>query len=229
VLRYAHPFNFSDINNFAANEATGEILCFLNNDTEVLSADWLNRARAFLSLDDVGAVGARLIYPDHTLQHFGVATGLGPHGVGVHLHLGIDEDDPGYFNKAAVLQEFSVVTAACLFMRASTFREIGGFEPELPVDYNDVDLCLKVRAQGLRVLGDPGLLLIHKESKTRGMDSSDARRAKLDDAAEWLLQKWSRSHLANDPYFSPNHSLDSAYFALATPPRVLPPWRRNVV
>jgi glycosyltransferase involved in cell wall biosynthesis/Tfp pilus assembly protein PilF len=226
ILLYPHAFNFSLINNFAAEHASGDYLCFLNNDTEVLEPTWLLRARALLSCDEVGMVGARLLYEDNTLQHFGVATGMGEHGVAGHVHLGIYRDDPGYFSKARLMQEFTAVTAACLFMRKSDFVRIGGFEPELRVNYNDVDLCLKVRALGLKIVGDPDLLLIHKESKTRGKASELEKSELVNREGNWLINRWGADFLLNDPYYSPNHSLQRVDFSFATPPRTPFPWKQ---
>lgn len=224
VLPYDAPFNFSRINNLAAEHATGDILCFLNNDTELLARDWLARARALLAIDEVGIVGARLLYPDRTLQHFGIALGMGKHGIAGTPHGGFGETDPGYFGKARLMQEFSAVTAACMFVRRSVFEDVGGFEPELSVAYNDIDLCLKVRARGLKVVGDPDILLIHKESKTRGSDKTGERAERLQKEAEWMRARWS-DVLADDPYYSSNLSLERLDFAPAAPPRVPMPWR----
>ena len=224
VLRYDQPFNFSLINNFAAEHATGDLLCFLNNDTEILSKDWLDRARALLSLKEVGIVGSRLLYPDRTVQHFGIALGMGEHGVAGTPHGGISADDPGYFGKARLMQEFSAVTAACMFIRRSDFMKVGGFEPELRVAYNDVDLCLKIRALNLKIVGDPEILLIHKESRTRGSDKKGERALRLAEEAGWMHDRWS-DILANDPYYSPNLSLVRLDFAPAVPPRVPMPWQ----
>jgi len=226
VLRYDEPFNFSLINNFAAEHATGDLLCFLNNDTEILSGDWLTRARALLSLEDVGIVGTRLIYPDGTLQHFGIALGMGDHGVAGTPHGGMNAQDPGYFGKARLIQEFSAVTAACLFIRRTDFMKVGGFESELRVAYNDVDLCLKVRAIGLKVVGDPDILLIHKESRTRGSDKKGERAKRLAEEAAWMRNRWSNT-LKTDPFYSPNLSLVRLDFAPAVPPRVPMPWQQQ--
>lgn len=228
VLRYDKPFNFSEINNFAVTHATGDILCFLNNDTEVLASDWLARARALLSLDEVGIVGSRLLYPDGTLQHFGIALGMGEHRVAGTPHGGCHGTDPGYFGKAQLMQEFSAVTAACLFMRRAHFLQVGGFDPELRVAYNDIDLCLKIRSLGLKIVGDPDILLIHKESRTRGSDKKGERARRLADEAAWMHERWS-DLLLNDPYYSPNLSLDRLDFAPATPPRVPLPWQQGAI
>lgn len=222
IIRHPGEFNFSEINNRAAAEATGEILLFLNNDTEVLSADWLDRARALLSLPDVGMVGAKLLYPDGTLQHFGVNLGTADHRVASHAHLGLGRNDPGYFSKARLLQQFSAVTAACMFVRREVFEAVGGFDPQLRIAYNDVDLCLKVRRAGYKIVADPEIELIHKESRSRGSDTSPDKRARLDEEAAEMRVRWGPT-LDADPFYSPNHSLDGN-LRLADPPRVPMPW-----
>lgn len=226
ILRDPGEFNFSRINNMAVAEARGEILCFLNNDTEVISTDWLNRARAFLSLPDIGMVGARLLYPDGTLQHFGIALGMGEHRIAGIPHLGMDAALPGYFGKARLLQEVSAVTAACMFVRKADFTAVGGFEEELRVAYNDVDLCLKIRALGLKILADPDVTLIHKESRTRGSDKHGARAKRLDEEAAWMRARWA-DVLDNDTYYSPNIDLGRVDFAYAAISRQLWPWQET--
>lgn len=223
ILRHPQPFNFSEINNLAAAQARGDILCFLNNDTETVTKDWLDRARILLTLPQVGVVGARLLYPDGAIQHFGVHIGTAEHGVASHPHHGHPGSHPGYFGKARLTQQFSAVTAACLFIRREVFDRIGGFDPQLRVAYNDVDLCLKVRREGLQIVGDAGLVLIHKESRTRGSDVDGEKAARLEREAALMRERWSQT-LARDPFYSPNHSLDGQ-FGLANPPRVPVPWR----
>ena len=223
ILSDPGDFNFSRINNMAAEAATGEILCFLNNDTEIVSGDWLNRARTFLSLPEIGAVGARLLFPDGTLQHFGIALGMGAHRVAGIPHLGLDGHLPGYLGKARLLQEVSAVTAACLFVRRADFLAVGGFEEDLRVAYNDVDLCLKIGAKGLKILADPDITLIHKESRTRGSDEHGERAKRLDEEAAWMRRRWA-DVLDRDPHYSPNIDLGRIDFAYAADPRVPWPW-----
>lgn len=225
ILPHPGEFNFSTINNIAAQHAKGEILCFLNNDTEIISKDWINRARVFLSLKEIGAVGARLLYPDGMLQHFGIALGMGEHKIAGIPHAGMDANLPGYFGKARLLQEVSAATAACLFVRKSDFEAIDGFDSDLRVAYNDVDLCLKIRARGLKILADPDITLIHKESRTRGSDKYGARAKRLDEEAAWMRERWAHQ-LDNDPYFSPNLDLGRLDFAYASRPRAPWPWER---
>lgn len=224
VVRHDAPFNFSEINNIGAQHAAGDILCFLNNDTEVVSTNWLMRARALLDMPKVGMVGARLLYPDGSLQHFGLVTGMAGHQVAGSPHLGQPGEIPGYFGKARLMQQFGAVTAACMFVRAEVFTAVGGFETELRVAYNDVDLCLKVRKQGYKIVGDPDIVLIHKESKSRGSDENGERAARLNAEAAWMRAHWA-DMLDNDPFYSPNLSLERGDFVPANPPRVPMPWR----
>lgn len=217
-------FNFSSINNQAASQARGEILCFLNNDTEVLTASWLDRARGLLVMDDVGAVGARLLYPDNSIQHFGIVTGMYRHGVAGGVHLFENANGYGYFSKHRMIGEFTAVTAACMFVRRADFNRVGGFDPSLAVAYNDVDLCLKLRALGRRTLCDPGIQLIHKESKSRGSDLSPNKARRLSEEAARMKDKWG-DRLSEDPYYSPNLSRKRPDFSLAYPPRQPWPWQ----
>ena len=224
VLDAPEAFNFSALNNRAASIARGEILCFLNNDTELVSDDIFSRARAWLEQADIGIVGARLLYPDGQLQHFGLGLGMAEHRVAMGLHVGLDGTDPGYFGKARLSQEFSAVTAACLFTRTADFHRVGGFDVDLPVAYNDVDLCLRYRAAGLRVVCDGQIVLVHKESRSRGADREGAARERLDHEAALMRKRWAKE-LDEDPFLSPNHSLDDPHFSLADPPRQPVPWR----
>jgi GT2 family glycosyltransferase len=229
VLPYPSEFNFSAINNFAADHATGEILCFLNNDTEVVARDWLERARSLLSFPEVGMVGARLLFPDRSVQHFGIALGVGDHRIAGTPHAGFHADLPGYFGKSRLIQEFSAVTAACMFIRKRDFESIGGFDIAFRVAYNDVDLCMRLREQtGLAIVCDPEIVLIHKESRTRGSDKDGARALRLEEEASAMHARW-KDKLLNDPYYSPNLSLDRVDFALAYPPRVAMPWATGTV
>jgi GT2 family glycosyltransferase len=218
------PFNFSEINNRAAAAASGEILCFLNNDTEIVSDDWLARARALLSMAEVGGVGARLLFPDGRLQHMGIVLGMGRHGVAGLPHNGHPGGAPGYFGKARLMQQVSAATAACLFVRKADFLASGGFDPALRVAYNDVDLCLKLGQRGLRIVVDPGITLVHKESGTRGRDEAGERAERLEREAALMRARWGDT-LARDRYWSPNLDLRRDDFAFALCPRVAPPWR----
>jgi GT2 family glycosyltransferase len=224
VVQSPGAFNFSHLCNLGVEAATGEIICLLNNDTEVLAADWLQRARAHLSVPQVGVVGARLLYPDRTLQHFGLYLGLGAHRIAGSPHRGLPEASFGYFGKARLIQEFSAVTAACLFVRRSDYEAAGGFDEALAVAYNDVDFCLKIRDLGLKVICDPDITLIHKESKSRGADTDPRKAARLEDEAQLVRDRWGE-RLTDDPYYSPNLTVDDDDMSMAPRPRVTLPWR----
>lgn len=169
VLHWPHAYNYSAINNFAVAHATGEYICLLNNDTEVISPAWLNAMMTHAVRPEIGAVGARLLYPDRSIQHAGVVIGMG--GAAGHAHRGLPEGDPGYFAQALIAREATAVTAACLVVSKDKFDAVGGLdEAGLAIAYNDIDLCLKLRASGLRNFYEPRAVLYHFESKSRGLD-----------------------------------------------------------
>lgn len=224
VLRDERKFNFSALNNAAAKRARSDILCFLNNDTEVLANDWLARAAAHFEVSDIGAVGAKLLYPDRTVQHFGVYLGMSLHKIAAHAHHGIPGDAPGPFSKAGLIQQFSAATAACLFVRRSLFEAVGGFDEALEVAYNDVDLCMRIRQAGYKIIVDPNLLLLHKESATRGYDHNSERAERLNREAGLMRAKWGEA-LDRDPFYNPNLDQRSNNFSLASPPRIDYPWK----
>lgn len=225
VVSAPGPFNFSGLCNQGVAASSGDIICLLNNDTELVTADWLDRARALLATPDVGIVGARLIYPDQSVQHFGLYLGMGAHGVAGTPHRGLPMSDFGPFGKARLIQEFSAVTAACLFVTRAVYDQVGGFDRDLEVAYNDVDFCLKVRALGRRVLCDPDIVLVHKESKSRGDDLDGARAHRLETEARLMRERWAEL-LVRDPYYNPNLTLDRDDFSLADSSRIPFPWRR---
>jgi O-antigen biosynthesis protein len=225
VISSPGDFNFSAICNLGVAASTGDIICLLNNDTELVSQDWLIRARALLATPDVAVVGARLLYPDQSVQHFGLYLGMGAHGVAGTPHRGWHKDHFGPFGKARLVQEFSAVTAACMFVKRAVYEDVGGFDPALQVAYNDVDFCLRVRQSGYKVICDPDIVLIHKESKTRGADTDGARAQRLEAEAATMRDRWGPV-LANDPYYNPNLTLERDDFSLADIPRVAFPWRR---
>jgi GT2 family glycosyltransferase len=212
VLDYPQPFNFSTINNFAAQHAQGEHLLFLNNDTEVISKEWLSALLEHSQRPEVGAVGARLLYADGRLQHGGVIVGLG--GVAGHAHKLLPKEQNGYFVRAKVIQNFSAVTAACLMIRADLFADLGGFDGEhLPIAFGDVDLCLRIREQGLLVVWTPYAELYHHESASRGYEDTPEKQRRFGREVEYMKAKWGDT-LLNDPYYSPNLTQDREDFSL---------------
>ena len=217
VLRDDRPFNYSALNNGAARHARGEVLGLLNNDLEVITPDWLDEMVSHALQPGTGAVGARLWYPDNTLQHAGVIVGLG--GVAGHAHSRMLRHHSGYFGRASLLSAFSAVTAACLVIRKSIFEEVGGLnEVELEVAFNDVDFCLRVRELGYTNLLTPYAELYHYESATRGLDDTAEKSARFGREVQYMMQRWAPL-LQHDPAYSPNLSLRHGDFSLAWPPR----------
>lgn len=223
VLRYDAPFNFAAITNFAARQATGELLCLLNNDTEAISPDWLAELVSQAVRPEVGAVGAMLYYPDNTIQHAGVIVGLG--GIAGHWHLGAQRGMTGYFGRAALIQNLSAVTAACMVLRSEVFDEVCGMDEErLPVAYNDIDLCLRIRERGYRIVWTPYAELYHHESASRGKDDTPEKRARFQSESDWMRARWG-AWMDNDPAYNPNLTLLTAWPYLAHIPRHEKPWR----
>lgn len=224
VLKYDFPFNYSSINNFAAKHASGEVLCFLNDDVEAIQPDWLGEMVSHSLRPEIGAVGAKLLYADGFIQHAGVVMGIG--GFASHAHRLYPSLHPGYTGRAALVQNFSAVTAACLVMRRDVFHAVGGFDEEnLPVAFNDVDLCLRVREEGYRILWTPYAVLNHYESYSRGDDQmSPEKRARFNGEKNFMLARW-RTDRLNDPYYNQNLTLDREDFTIADFPRLSDPWR----
>jgi GT2 family glycosyltransferase len=220
VQRDDRPFNFAALNNAAVPLCRGRVLGFVNNDVEVITPGWLDEMVGLAMRPDVGAVGARLWFSNRTLQHAGVILGIG--GIAGHIHQGLPRQRPGYQARAHLTQEFSAVTAACMLMRRDVFEQVGGFDAEaFAVDFNDVDLCLRIRRAGYRVIWTPHAELYHHESATRGANLSDEQRARHAREARCMRERWAH-RLDNDPAYNPNASLKNLdfSFSIATEPRV---------
>ena len=207
LLRYAGPFNYSAINNFAVENTEAPWILFLNNDTEVLENEWLTTMAEHVQRPEVGAVGARLLLRDGTIQHAGVV--LGVRGMVKHAFYGFPAESPGVCRQLQVTRNYSAVTGACLMTRREVFQEVGGFDEEhLPVIFNDVDLCLKMRRAGYLVVYTPFAKLYH--------DQSASRRASVEPSeAKVLRARWPKL-VEHDPYYNPNLSRDHADFSLGT-------------
>jgi len=217
VLRYDQPFNFSAINNFAVQHARGEVLCFLNNDVEAVNEHWLDELVRQALRPEIGAVGAKLFYPDGRIQHAGVILGLG--GVANHAFTLYPHDSDGYFNRARLIQNYSAVTGACLAVRKQVFIQAGGFnETDLSVAFNDIDFCLRVRAAGYRNLWTPFAELIHSESVSRGKEDTSGRQQRFAREVDYMRRTWGPL-LDADPAYNPNLALSLRGFELAWPPR----------
>ena len=201
VLRDDGPFNWSALNNRAAAQATGELLLLLNNDVSVLHPGWLRSMAAQAMRPGVGVVGARLMFPDGRLQHGGLL--LGPRGAAVHAFMGADADEPGYLAQVMLLRDLSAVTGACMAIRRSLFHELAGLEQDnLHVAWSDVDLCLRARAAGYRVIWDPEATLVHHEAATRGRDESLEQQARFEIERTYMRRRWPEATEA-DPFLNP--------------------------
>lgn len=224
VIPDGGPFNYSRLNNLAAAEATGSVLCLLNNDTEVMHADWLAEMVGQAMRPEVGAVGAKLYYGDGGIQHAGVVLGIG--GVAGHVFNGLRPGQPGYFSREALTQCYSAVTAACLVTRREIFEQLGGLdEANLGVAFNDVDYCLRVWESGHSVVWTPFAELYHHESASRGSDEDPTRRARFRKEIRYMTERW-EARIAADPFYNPNLSLAHDDFRPAVPPRAAKPWLR---
>ena len=207
VVRYKGGFNFSRINNFGRKYAAGSYLLLLNNDVEVINGDWLTQMVGECSQPGVGICGAMLYYPDDTIQHAGIITGLG--GYAGHSHKYHKRGGSGYMFRLATVQDFSAVTAACLLVRTAVFDAAHGLDEKLTVAYNDVDFCLRVRDAGWRIVWTPYAELYHHESKSRGSDEKDpAKQARFAAEHDRLYEVHGRDNILHDPYYNPALSLD---------------------
>jgi O-antigen biosynthesis protein len=217
VVRDDSPFNYSALNNRVALASKAELVCLLNNDIEVITPDWLSELVSIALQDNVGAVGAKLLYPDDTIQHAGVYLGMG--GLAGHGHKYLPRNAPGYFSRAVLRNAVSAVTAACLVIRTSIYREVGGLDEDLVIAFNDVDFCLRVREAGYRNVWTPFAELYHHESASRGYEDTPEKMARFVNEIDFVKKRWGDA-LWNDPYYSPNLSIDSTEFVMTMNPRL---------
>ena len=210
VLRYEIPFNYSKLNNYAVGFATGDMVLLLNNDTEVIAADWLEALLEQAQRPGIGCVGAKLLYADDTIQHAGVVMGLG--GVAGHSHRYFDRDALGYGHAIQTVTNYSAVTAACLMVRREIWERLGGLNEKLEVAYNDVDFCLRVREAGFRNVYVPHAELYHFESKSRGIDDTPKKIARNIKEREYMKTHWDLT--TTDPYYNPHLTLVTEDFAI---------------
>jgi O-antigen biosynthesis protein len=208
VIPFAEPFNFARMNNVAAAQADGEHLLFLNDDTEVIEPDWLTSMLEHSQRPEVGAVGARLLFPDKTIQHAGVVIGI--QGKAGHAFWGFPADHPGYYDLARVIRNYSAVTGACLMVARAAFEAIGGFDEAFEISYNDVDLCLRLRQHGYLIVYTPYAVLYHYQSASRGAYNPETDRK----YEELLRGRWNSLFEEGDPYYNPNLTLTGFDFSL---------------
>jgi GT2 family glycosyltransferase len=212
VVRQPGPFNYAALNNSATALVQSDFLCFLNNDVAMIKTDWLRVLIKQAQRADVGAVGARLLYPDGTIQHAGVVLGVG--GGAGHAHRGQDPAEAGYFHRASLPQFVSAVTGACLVVQREKFLAVGGFDENcFPVAFNDVDLCLKLNAQGWQSFYEPRAELVHHESKSRGTDHSGEKKVRFAGELARLKERWHTDGRV-DPYHHPALSRFSEQFVV---------------
>lgn len=218
VLRYENPFNFSAINNYASRHSDSEYLLFLNDDTEVISPEWLSAMLEHAQRGEVGAVGCKLLYPDNTIQHAGIILGIrgekGVPGVAGHSHKRLPNHAHGYFNMPHVIQNLSAVTAACMMIRKEVFNEVGGFNEILALAFNDVDLCLKIREKGYMIVYTPYAELYHNESLSRGYENTPEKIKRFSGEFRYMREKWGLVIDKGDPYYNPNLSLEYEDFRI---------------
>ena len=224
VVRDEQPFNYSALHNSAITACRGEVLCLLNDDTTVITPDWLSAMVAQLLQPGNGLVGAKLLYPDGRIQHAGVLLGL--NGLAAHVGQFHDGNDLGYFGRIALASEFQACTAACIVLRRETWDAVGGLDEELQVAFNDIDLCLKVQATGLKVSYTPHAQLVHYESVSRGLDIANDKYRRFMNEVLIVRDRWGLE-IARDPYYNPNLALNHGTWELAYPPRCSP-WYTGV-
>ena len=214
VVEYKGDFNYSKINNFGVQYAKGEYLLLLNNDTEVITPDWMEELLMYAMRKDVGVVGAKLYYPDKTIQHAGIVIGLGAHRTAGHTHYRIPEANVGYMGRLCYAQDVTAVTGACMMVSKALYEELGGLDESFTVALNDVDFCLRVREMGLLNIFTPFAELYHYESKSRGSDKKDERALRYQQESDRFRVKWADALATGAPYYNPNFSLDHSDFTV---------------
>ena len=214
VVTFEGKFNYSAVNNLGVKEAAGEYILLLNNDTEVITSSWMEELLMYAQREDVGAVGAKLLYGDRTIQHAGVVIGLGAHRTAGHSHYKIPVQNLGYMGRLCYAQNMSAVTGACLMVKKALFEEVGGLEESFAISLNDVDFCLKLREKGYLNVFTPFAELYHYESISRGLDDQGEKAERYNRESAQFREKWAAVLEAGDPYYNPNFSLDRSDFAL---------------
>lgn len=214
VVTYTGSFNYSAINNFGVKETTGEYILLLNNDTQVITVNWMEEMLMHAQREDVGAVGAKLYYGDKTIQHAGVVIGLGAHRTAGHTHYKQHRENLGYMGRLCYAQDVTAVTGACLLVKKSLFEKVGGLDESFAISLNDVDFCLKLRKLGLLNVFTPFAELYHFESISRGLDDQGEKAERYNQESAHFRDKWKKELQQGDPYYNPNFSLDRSDFSL---------------
>ncbi len=214
LLHWNDTFNFAAINNYAVQNSNGEFVVLLNNDTEVISPEWLEEMLMYAQRKDVGAVGAKLYYTDNTIQHAGIILGFGKDRVAGHSHHMFSRASVGYMGKLCYAQNVSAVTAACMMIRTECYKEVDGMDEEFKISYNDVDLCMKIRQKGYLIVFTPYAELYHYESKSRGYEDTRGKIVRLELEALRFRTKWENEIEAGDPYYNPNLTLERSDYSM---------------
>ncbi len=214
LIRYIGDFNYSLVNNYGAAYADGQYLVLLNNDTQVLSPNWMEEMLMYAQRKDVGAVGAKLLYADKSIQHAGVVIGLGAHRSAGHTHYGKSYDNLGYMGRLCYAQDVTAVTGACLMVAKHIFIKQGGLDDHFAVSLNDVDFCLRLREAGYLNVFTPFAELYHFESVSRGLDDNGSKAERYNAECERFKKKWAKQLKAGDPYYNPNFSLDRSDYSV---------------
>lgn len=214
IVTYKGAFNYSKINNYGVSFATGEYLLLLNNDTEVITRNWIEELLMYAQRSDIGAVGAKLYYKDMSIQHAGIVLNLGAHRTAGHTHYKVNMENVGYMGKLCYAQDVTAVTGACLMVRKSLYMEVGGLDETFEIALNDVDFCLKLRGLGYLNLWNPYCELYHYESKSRGLDDKADKARRYDEESTHFRTKWKSVLEQGDPYYNPNFSLDRSDYSI---------------
>ena len=214
IITYKGDFNYSAINNLGVSEASGEYVLLLNNDIQIITVNWMEELLMYAQRPDVGAVGAKLYYPDKTIQHAGVVIGLGAHRTAGHVHYRQKRENLGYMGRLCYAQNMSAVTGACLLVKKALYEEAGGLDESFAVSLNDVDFCLKLRRMGYLNVFTPFAEAYHYESASRGSDMTGEAAARYNDESARFREKWKAELEAGYPYYNPNFSLDKSDFSL---------------
>lgn len=214
IVTFKGAFNYSAVNNFGVGAATGDYVLLLNNDTQVITVNWLEELLMYAQREDVGAVGGKLYYADKTIQHAGVVIGLGAHRTAGHTHYRQKRENLGYMGRLCYAQDVSAVTGACLMVKKKLYEEAGGLDEGFAVSLNDVDFCLKLRQLGNLNVFTPFAELYHYESVSRGLDTDGEKAARYNEESARFREKWKVQLEAGDPYYNPNFTLDKSDFSL---------------
>lgn len=217
VLHWKKEFNYSAVNNMGEKEAKGEYLILLNNDTEVVTRNWIEELLMYAQRKDVGAVGCMLYYGNYAIQHAGIVLGLGAHRTAGHTHYKMGKDNLGYMGRLCYAQNVTAVTGACMMVSKKQYEEVGGLDEEFKVALNDVDFCLKLREKGYLNIFTPFAELFHYESQSRGRDDDSANKTngeRYEKECARFREKWKKHLEKGDPYFNVNFSLDYSNYVI---------------